>query len=388
MKRVILVGNGPSVLNKDNAELIDSYDVVVRFNWFHIKGFEKQVGTKTDIWFTTTSCKERIKQKYERIYEHSWQFDPEKDKTFNLIKADRPDVIKITSETLDEMQKYSQNKAYRTYSTGAIAAWVLLKEYDHVDIIGFDWWQEEKHHYGDNQSRGSIHKPEEEFKFMARLVVQGKLTDLNDNSMLNDKHKIWQAIHQPFELAYHKQGNYRWRENLWQEQWDAVFGFTGLERDAFNAGETIIDVGCGSRPALEWFDTSSDCRKAYIDPLLSQYMEIPQMADFWKDKKDDAFSLPAEQCVESLVGKGDFVLCWNVLDHCYDPNAVMDNIVKYAKIGGMVMIGTDFGEKSNIGHPGFSSSGFWKIIEKHFDIIKQQKSFVHRQLAILLKRKS
>jgi hypothetical protein len=40
---VLLVGNGPI---KNKAELIDSYDTVIRFNEFRINGFEEHVGTK------------------------------------------------------------------------------------------------------------------------------------------------------------------------------------------------------------------------------------------------------------------------------------------------------------------------------------------------------
>lgn len=51
-KRVLLVGNAASLFNHEYGELIDSYDVVVRFG----KGVpteenKKHIGTKTDVWF-------------------------------------------------------------------------------------------------------------------------------------------------------------------------------------------------------------------------------------------------------------------------------------------------------------------------------------------------
>jgi SAM-dependent methyltransferase len=50
---VILVGNGPSMLLRgDRGSTIDRFDQVVRFNWFAIRGFEAQVGTKTTLWST------------------------------------------------------------------------------------------------------------------------------------------------------------------------------------------------------------------------------------------------------------------------------------------------------------------------------------------------
>ena len=49
----IVIGNGPSALLYEAGAEIDKFDVVIRINRFHIKGFEKFVGSKTDIWATT-----------------------------------------------------------------------------------------------------------------------------------------------------------------------------------------------------------------------------------------------------------------------------------------------------------------------------------------------
>lgn len=47
--KIIIVGNGGSLKDKELGGFIDSFDVVVRFNNFQLKGFEKSVGTKTNI---------------------------------------------------------------------------------------------------------------------------------------------------------------------------------------------------------------------------------------------------------------------------------------------------------------------------------------------------
>lgn len=49
--RCVLVGNGPSVLRCNGAE-IDAHDEVVRFNRFRIQGFEQHSGTRTTLWST------------------------------------------------------------------------------------------------------------------------------------------------------------------------------------------------------------------------------------------------------------------------------------------------------------------------------------------------
>lgn len=50
--KVIIVGNAGSLLDKENGHLIDEFDVVIRFNDFRIRGYEKYCGTKTDIIVT------------------------------------------------------------------------------------------------------------------------------------------------------------------------------------------------------------------------------------------------------------------------------------------------------------------------------------------------
>ena len=47
--KVIIVGNAGSLLDKENGHLIDEFDVVIRFNDFRIRGYEKYCGTKTDV---------------------------------------------------------------------------------------------------------------------------------------------------------------------------------------------------------------------------------------------------------------------------------------------------------------------------------------------------
>ena len=47
---IAIVGNGPSEIGKNKGEEIDDKDVVIRFNNFSVNGFEKDYGSKTNIW--------------------------------------------------------------------------------------------------------------------------------------------------------------------------------------------------------------------------------------------------------------------------------------------------------------------------------------------------
>ena len=85
--KIIIVGNGTSILEKENGAIIDSYEKVVRFNNYGTKDFEKFSGLKTNIWFNVVDFADkknewRMHENYEKIYIHSWEPDSEKDKLF------------------------------------------------------------------------------------------------------------------------------------------------------------------------------------------------------------------------------------------------------------------------------------------------------------------
>lgn len=50
--RVVLVGNGPSVLTQPRGAEIDGFDEIVRFNNFKLDGFEPHTGSRTTLWST------------------------------------------------------------------------------------------------------------------------------------------------------------------------------------------------------------------------------------------------------------------------------------------------------------------------------------------------
>jgi hypothetical protein len=186
---IIIVGNGPTLLDKDNGRKIDNFDIVVRFNAYSIEGFEIQVGTKTDFWFNTVNFQNkqkesRLNKHYKRVIWHSWQWDDQMDKAYQefveFFSDKDVNLSKIVKETTTQMCEYVDDMTYVNYSTGAIAIWMLVKEFGHVTITGFDWWESlDKHHYNDNARRGTLHKPEKEMVLIGKLIFENKLSILN-----------------------------------------------------------------------------------------------------------------------------------------------------------------------------------------------------------------
>jgi len=209
--------------------------------------------------------------------------------------------------------------------------------------------------------------------------------------MNNSDYEEWKNIHQPWELKYHQNSNFRWpgSESIWNEQWDNVFSLFGkLTKDLFNKQSILIDIGCGSRPALKWFNSGYIYN---IDPLLSDYLKIPQLSPHWSNFDDkQLISDPAEKFQNQLKNKADFILCWNVLDHTFDHETILENCANYAKKGSLFLLGTDLGAKKHLGHPGIPNrEKFIDRLDSDFETLEYSRAGFKRSRtdSFLLRRK-
>ena len=193
-KQIVLIGNGKSVLNNKNGELIDSFNNVVRFNFFFIDGYEQYVGTKLNIWFTTLFDKSRLSKldKSVKIIEHCWNWNEETDNVYQRINDfGVSNLTKTKREVIKEMQAILGDNSYHTFSTGAIALYMLAQEYTEISIYGFDWWEtdlspQDKHHYADNYKMGYNHKPDKELRFIKELSKKCKIFNINTNEYITN----------------------------------------------------------------------------------------------------------------------------------------------------------------------------------------------------------
>jgi len=169
-KKIIIVGNGSSILDNENGSAIDSFDIVVRFNSFKIKNHEKYTGIKTNIWFTVNKSHISEIKSFDRVIEHCWEWDKTKDKLYQELKSAFPKCEKTTRDFV------RQNVPVKNPSTGLIAIFTFLHDESFVKpiyITGFDWWDRQKHHYADNEVRGTLHNPQEEYEAIKNLIDQG-----------------------------------------------------------------------------------------------------------------------------------------------------------------------------------------------------------------------
>jgi hypothetical protein len=185
MNEIVVVGNGPSLLDKYNGKKINSFRNVLRFNYFTTLNYERYVGEKTTMWFTGTGYEPdnwRNKLNYDRIFLFSWQKDLDICKPYLKFKEN---ITQCPVEFVDhkyilDIQDYMKNKKYTTYSSGAICIQLLLNLYDQITITGFDWWEKrsQHHYYSKSGTLGPLHDPNIEKEYIFKLVSENKIVFL------------------------------------------------------------------------------------------------------------------------------------------------------------------------------------------------------------------
>lgn len=137
-KNVLLVGNSIMALQREQGELIDSYDIVVRFGKGVPEGKEKYIGAKTDIWCTggfRTALRDKFPDAKEVIFNQA-----------SKIKGgiDLPEfehTLMYTEDEVDEINRMHGQTGNKRLSTGAIAAYFFhnkVKTQSTLTFINFD----------------------------------------------------------------------------------------------------------------------------------------------------------------------------------------------------------------------------------------------------------
>ena len=144
-KKVIIVGNSPSILSEEYGSLIDSYDIVIRLNKCTTKGFEKYIGSKTDIWATTHQKYHNkfVPDDYKNIKE-LWKRTPHV-KNFKFPKDFPKDVKELVMYKTSEFAfKQEISKLKKEPCTGLLAILTSTLFYKDITIVGFTFYTEHK----------------------------------------------------------------------------------------------------------------------------------------------------------------------------------------------------------------------------------------------------
>jgi hypothetical protein len=201
-KRIILIGNGHSVFNREFGADIDSFDEIYRFNCFKIAGHEKNVGTRTDAWVLNQSPRDvmpmlrRMKNgnepwpEFERFFlapyyclkKYGDREVPIKSlQQYNVIKDYGKPIQKVSQETYWNASRVCKIeepiKKKKQATTGTITIQHLIEAgYNNITLCGFDMaLSGEKHlpHYFEKNNPHTWHYTQKEHKYLRHLIELG-----------------------------------------------------------------------------------------------------------------------------------------------------------------------------------------------------------------------
>jgi len=178
VNEILLIGNGPSARLSEAGAAIDSFDgPVLRFNTFRLNGHTTFVGSRCDMWATTDNFPAwQGLFEYERVFFMSFNTDPKNPK-FLSFKEQMPKAEMLPRWA---WMGCADVMGYTGTSSGAVVAFYMALFCQKVWLYGFDFFQTQQHHYGDNVAPGNLHKGEHESAFFRKLYALGRVGFFED----------------------------------------------------------------------------------------------------------------------------------------------------------------------------------------------------------------
>ena len=136
-----VVFNSGTLLKKDYGNDIDSYDYVIRFNMHPIKGYEKHVGTRTDIQVVHFSGKDSPGIKFAKLNDNNIL-----GLTFFVTDYDEKDYYKykkynhnwfgIPRNICDECKNLANLPSDKRCSSGMLGVLWAMEHFKNISIFG------------------------------------------------------------------------------------------------------------------------------------------------------------------------------------------------------------------------------------------------------------
>jgi hypothetical protein len=190
MKNIILVGNGPSLLQKKLGDKIDSFETVVRFNNFQIDGYESHVGSKCDI-LARRSCDD-VKLWPEEMFPKGiisfvtyclWTSGMVK--VGNQLKGHYSNIEVVAPHVCAgygrQIKLDQPSKEWA--SVGALAMCYFLEKFETITLCGFDHLAPNnegkvEHYFAKPPKDDRFHSGEKERIFTESMISQGRIERL------------------------------------------------------------------------------------------------------------------------------------------------------------------------------------------------------------------
>ena len=191
--KVLLIGNGPSALENDMGDRIDSneFDAVFRLNRGHKqddgslnKGFEKQTGTRCDYWIASdlrTQLAIERRNDYQGVFvvtpKFKWnpQYVKHVSEKYPKVQFIPPAYENDINSIIDFSPKWP--------STGVVAIHFAVNHFEEVYIYGFDTYdiKYDNQHYFENKPNKykdishKDHDPSKEKQYIKYMLNNNKI---------------------------------------------------------------------------------------------------------------------------------------------------------------------------------------------------------------------
>lgn len=177
-KTVAIIGNGRSTAGKSKGKEIDNHDIVIRFNDYHLQGYNEDIGTKTDVWCVGAINRERDHRNHVEKILYAWDLACYNTPIFSL--NDMTDDYK-NGNGLDyirgDVQFPLKERLGEWPSSGITVAWFLKRYCDtaNIDYYGFAFQQDDNsicnHYYKNGERKPQFHDFSKESRFFMEELI-------------------------------------------------------------------------------------------------------------------------------------------------------------------------------------------------------------------------
>lgn len=184
-RRILLVGNGPSVLNNLLGWAIDSFPHVVRFNEYQISyGFESHVGREIQRWVVGSAFAAELIAAYPERTAPVLVALPHRRGNCSYVYMRLAAEAQLTHSQRERVAFVSDATARSLSqrldavpSSGLTVLWHFLQTFPLVHIHGFDFFANSRAgvHYFDDGLRRSPHSESQERSIVNELISAGRV---------------------------------------------------------------------------------------------------------------------------------------------------------------------------------------------------------------------
>ena len=137
-KGAIVIGNSSTLLLQENGDLIDQFETVIRLNSYITEGYEKYVGTKTDIWVRAKN--HEIEYRDGRQFSEVWLKPGWNKGNINGRVTSHIGIPVYNSSESTIIDLPASNFTGRSWTTGFCAIKFAIERFENVTVTGFNFY--------------------------------------------------------------------------------------------------------------------------------------------------------------------------------------------------------------------------------------------------------